>query len=115
MLVAVLHVASVLSVGCAKATKMDARPNGESPVRQQCETLLWTLNDCGTEGSALEILGKFDLLMQEHGRETLADMLKTIARQNKHLSVSACWVLSRYVSAEQHAQFQLDLKKDGAR
>jgi hypothetical protein len=115
MLVVTLCGAPALPSGCAKAVKTDTRPAEEDPLRQECELLLGVLEDCGTEESMLKVMGEFDLLGSKHGRETLANALKSIARQHRFLGPTACSVLSRYVSVEEHAGFVLDLKKEDIR
>ena len=115
MLAVVLCGAFALPSGCAKAVKPHAPPADQDPLREECEQLLWSLNDCGTQESTLKVIGEFEVLRSKQGRETLANALKSIARQDSHLRSAACRVLSRYVSAEEYAGFVLDLKKEETR
>jgi len=115
MLVVVLCGAFALPSGCAKAVRTDSPSATAVPLRQKCEQLLWSLNDCGTQESTLKVIGEFEVLRSKQGRETLANALRSIARQDSHLRPTACSVLSRYVSAEEHAGFVLDLKKEETR
>lgn len=76
----------------------------------QCVDLLGALKDTGTESSALRIVGQFDELMRQHGRDSLVTRLKQIARDFEVTREDACYVLKRYLTAEEHGQFVTELK-----
>ena len=86
------------------------KPEPLSPMAKQILPHLIQLRDTPSQQQMFIAVGSCEELAETHGRETVADALKQVARQNPAVQDQAVSLLSRYVSVEDYGDFVKQLK-----